>query len=650
MLDLWGFLLQTLTASGVALLLLVLKALFRDKLPPKWHFAVWGVLGVMLLLPAGWNGRYTLFHWQVVVELLKGLAGEYGFSQVLFPLPVLRKIPRTLSEWLFAGYVLGVAVHLVRYLTSYVRLRLALRKGQPASEEISARVKEIAARLSIRPCRVRSVPGLPGAFVCGVIRPVLAVPAGGEMEDKIILHELLHLKLRDTVWSVVICLLRCLHWCNPLLVYCAGRATNDMETRCDQCVLEHLEGEERRAYGHILLSMVNEKFSKTPGTTCVNNGGKHIRERIETIARFKKYPAGMGLVSVCVLVLLTVSLVAGVPSPAADAPYPQSVHLALASARSTCCTTPAGAFDTYAKAVLAQSGSYRVMCAPGAMQEALIREIREKERLGACPNWDSGLTVPPDVQSGYYVYNLTRHDANTYEGLLVVTVNDPSDGEDAGAEKMCLAVQALRVEKENGRWVAVPLTEFCRVEAEEQCLKWGCRELPAVLYTGTVGDFRLEARWQTVYTVDSTVPNQDEWGFSFGGNSGYDTTPKPNTKFTEGSINQIDGVTHLGTQEARDRIESVGISVAPAFLGEARPKDLTWPGEDGSGGGNNAGESWGRQRTGHGWGPYVELSSGGGTIDPEGETALPAFFVADFYVNGAFAGQIDLYPQEEVRE
>lgn len=39
MFDLWAFLLQTLTASGVAALLLLLKALFQDKLPPKWQFA-----------------------------------------------------------------------------------------------------------------------------------------------------------------------------------------------------------------------------------------------------------------------------------------------------------------------------------------------------------------------------------------------------------------------------------------------------------------------------------------------------------------------------------------------------------------------------------------------------------------------------------
>ena len=46
MFDLWAFLLQTLTASGVAALLLLLKALFQDKLPPKWQFAVWSVLAL----------------------------------------------------------------------------------------------------------------------------------------------------------------------------------------------------------------------------------------------------------------------------------------------------------------------------------------------------------------------------------------------------------------------------------------------------------------------------------------------------------------------------------------------------------------------------------------------------------------------------
>ena len=71
MFDIWGFLLQTLTASGVAVLLLIIKALLKDKLSPKWHFSVWSILGIMILFPAGILGRYALFNWQTVIEFIK---------------------------------------------------------------------------------------------------------------------------------------------------------------------------------------------------------------------------------------------------------------------------------------------------------------------------------------------------------------------------------------------------------------------------------------------------------------------------------------------------------------------------------------------------------------------------------------------------
>ena len=46
MTDSWGFLLQTLTASEAALLLLLVKAMFRDKLSPRWQFGIWSILGL----------------------------------------------------------------------------------------------------------------------------------------------------------------------------------------------------------------------------------------------------------------------------------------------------------------------------------------------------------------------------------------------------------------------------------------------------------------------------------------------------------------------------------------------------------------------------------------------------------------------------
>ena len=389
MTDLWGFLLQTLTASGAAAVLLVAKALFRDKLSPRWQFAAWGVLGLVLLVPAGLGGRYALVNCPWLVETAKtALTGDYSLTRVLVPIPLPRlRVPETAADWLYAVYAAGVLVLLSRYALSYVRLRLALRHGAPAGEARTAQIGAVAERYGLPVCRAVEVPGLTSAFICGVFRPVLALPAGTEADDKVLLHELLHLRHRDAAWGLVICLFRCLHWCNPLLWYCADRAGNDLEARCDQRVLELLEGEERRDYGRILLSMANEKYARAPGTSSMANGGKNIRRRIESIARFKKYPAGMALVSVCVAVTLAAPLLLGTRADAVyegggSLPRNMDVSAAMASARTVWYTTPAGALDTYAKSVLDQNGVYRAMCAPLEEQAAIGEELRANTEAG----------------------------------------------------------------------------------------------------------------------------------------------------------------------------------------------------------------------------------------------------------------------------
>ncbi|WP_444301824.1 M56 family metallopeptidase, partial [Intestinimonas butyriciproducens] len=213
MTDLWSFLLQTLTASGAAALLLAVKALFRDKLSPRWQFGVWGVLALVLLLPAGGGGRYALFNWPLWVESAKtALTGDYSLTRVLAPIPLPLGLGRPASpaDLLYLLYLAGAAALLLRYALSYLRLRLALRQGAEAD---GAQIRRVAAAYGCRPCRAVAVPGLSSAFVCGVFRPVLALPAERPVDDKVILHELLHLRCHDAAWGLLICLFRCLHWC-----------------------------------------------------------------------------------------------------------------------------------------------------------------------------------------------------------------------------------------------------------------------------------------------------------------------------------------------------------------------------------------------------------------------------------------------------
>ena len=650
MFDIWSFLLQTLTISGVAALILLIKALFKDKLPPKWQFAVWSVLGLMMLIPAGLFGRYALFRWQIPIEIIKSWFGVYSFTKVLFPIPIVKGMPQTIADWLFVIYVLGILVFIAKYIISYFKLKRVLKLGFAPSEEKMARIGAIATDHNIKLCKVIEVADLPSAFVCGVIHPVLVIPAGNDIDEKIILHELFHLKNRDTLWSVIISALRCLHWCNLLMVYCANRALNDMESRCDQYVLENLEGEERREYGHILLSMANERFSKTPGSTCINNGGKNIRERIENIARFKKYPQGMKLVSICVVILLAFPLVIGAQA-ASLYEFDNSVQLTLASARSTPCTTPAGAFDAYGKSILDRNGYYRAMCAPERMQADILKEMIEKDKAGIYPIWEPGLDEWANTQSGYYIYNLKHIDSDAYEGLFVVELNYPPDGKAAEINKSYLAVQNLRVEKENGRWVAIPLEDFRHVETISQSLAWGCLGLPGITYAGESNDIRIEVTYQTIHTIDSTVTNQNDLWFM--SSSFYDTTPKPNAEFTNAARSQSTKCIYIGSDANKDSITQIGLSIAPVYEGDKRPTNLRDPSQELSKpigdmmvGGSNTGEQWASKKLNPGWNSTITMDGGGGSTDPTKDVEHPEYFVADLYLNNEKVANIDLTLQK----
>ena len=53
MINVWRFFLQTLSVSAVALVLLIIKRLFQDKISPNVQYALWLVLALRIVLPVG---------------------------------------------------------------------------------------------------------------------------------------------------------------------------------------------------------------------------------------------------------------------------------------------------------------------------------------------------------------------------------------------------------------------------------------------------------------------------------------------------------------------------------------------------------------------------------------------------------------------
>ena len=308
-----------------------------------------------------------------------------------------------------------------------------------------------------------------------------------------------------------------------------------------------------------------------------------------------------------------------------------------ASARSIPCTTPAGAFDTYGKAMVDRNGYYRAMCAPEDMQKAILTEMLKMDQYSYYPLWNPGFDEWSDR---YYLYNLKQVERDVYEGLLVLELNYPPDGQPGEVNKIYLAVQNLRVEKENGRWVAIPLEDFRHIETERQNLAWGCTGLPGMTYAGESNDMRIEVTYQTIYSMDSGEAQTDLWFATIG------KVPQPNGVFSNAVRFQAAKCVYLGSESDKAGITHIGLSLAPVYPGENRPANMRVPNGDHSVSSTNGGELVVSKKLNAGWDSELLLDGSGNMTDPMSGMEHPQYFAADLYLNHKKVGELNLVWQK----
>ena len=282
------------TAAVVALVVMVLRLPLKKV--PRWvTCALWGVVLLRMVLPAGLSLPVSLVPQGVssgayVERVLPPVTDQTavpdtpstavspaeGGTQTATPAPAAPSVevtPVQAPHWpaVVTGiWAAGCVACLLWAALSYWRLR-----------------RQVAEAVRVEP-GVYETDQIPSPFVCGFFRPRVYLPAGLDVADRtyVLLHERAHLRRWDHRTKVLAWLALSVHWFNPVLWVAYRLFCRDVEAACDQAVIRTFNREDTARYAEALLHL--GRRTPLPAVLPLAFGEEDAKHRIRGVLTYKK--------------------------------------------------------------------------------------------------------------------------------------------------------------------------------------------------------------------------------------------------------------------------------------------------------------------------------------------------------------------------
>jgi bla regulator protein blaR1 len=327
----------SMMASIVVGLILCVKLLLREKLTPRWQYILWMIVLVRLLLPWSPESSYSIYsifsygdetstaEETVLVKPLYGkvsvnkpiTSAEETFTTNSSTQPIENTVSPN-SETTFSLYTIIIYVWLAGVIlfsiTTFImnrRLLHYIRKQPIITDERIINIFESCKQsMAIK----QDIPLLfagkiASPTVCGFLRPKLLL---SEVHMKVLderqlryifYHELAHIKRKDVAVNWLMHSLLIINWFNPILWFAYSCMREDQELACDALALTYIDSNEKTAYGHTIIRLLEHyaSYYQTPGLANLSRNKKTLKRRILMIKKFQKKSyrwSALGIVAV----------------------------------------------------------------------------------------------------------------------------------------------------------------------------------------------------------------------------------------------------------------------------------------------------------------------------------------------------------------
>ncbi len=287
-------LLQMSFTGGILIIaIIVIRALAINMLSKKTFNALWGISVVRLMIPFSIPSAFSVY------SLIGSHAPGNGL-QAIRVLPIgasgqeasmpssITNAANAVSTWTIV-WAAGVLVCAVFFSLAYWKCWKEFQTSLPVGNNFTENwlsVHQQRRRISIRQSDRFSAP-----LTYGVLHPVILMPISTKWEktdslEYVLAHEYVHIRRFDSIRKLVLIVVLCVHWFNPLVWVMYILANRDIELSCDEAVVRFFGENTKAAYARALISMEETRSGLTP--LCNNFSKNAIEERITAIMKIKK--------------------------------------------------------------------------------------------------------------------------------------------------------------------------------------------------------------------------------------------------------------------------------------------------------------------------------------------------------------------------
>ena len=221
------------------------------------------------------------------------------------------------TELIHIIWIIGIIVAALWCIYSYLGNFITIRNSITLEED-SFPVQWMKAQKNFKKVPIKLSWGLDMPVSVGLFFPIILLPYDYDIENEDTIkhwlcHEYMHIKYHHVLWQIIVQVVICINWFNPLIYMMRKYIARDIEVFCDNRAIEFFQPENKKKYALSIIAAADKVQQadksgkkKKRGLFLYNGFSQNaLKERVELLSKWKKVSALTMVTSVLIVTSVT---------------------------------------------------------------------------------------------------------------------------------------------------------------------------------------------------------------------------------------------------------------------------------------------------------------------------------------------------------